>query len=317
MLVPMIATIVPGAGHGHRRRRDVRVDVRDRDRRPGHEARPGGGPLGEAARPVADRDDPARHLLVDDVLEARIERGEVVRGREAVALRPDRLVAGRAGVARLDAGELPDDPVGRLDQPVGRVVDLGRLVEDLERLREEPLGRDLAAVAGEPRLAPLGRDRVDPVGLRLRGVVLPELDPGVRVAAEAVDEAERRAVGDRRQHRARGEVDADADDVRGVDARLGEERRHGFLERPDVVLGILERPVGLEAHVVVGRRQVLVDHAVPVCVDGGRELAAVGDSRRARPARTRSRSRSPIAYGPAHRSARGSTTTFRPRRSTR
>jgi hypothetical protein len=64
-----------------------------------------------------------------------------------------RLVAGRAGVAGLDAGELPDDPVGRLDQPVGPAVDLGRLVEDLQRLAEEPLARDLAAVARQPRLA--------------------------------------------------------------------------------------------------------------------------------------------------------------------
>ena len=73
--------------------------------------------------------------------------------------RPERLVAGRAVVPRLDAGQLPDDPVGRLDQAVGRRVDLGCLAQDLERLREEPLGRDLAAVALEPRLAELARRR--------------------------------------------------------------------------------------------------------------------------------------------------------------
>ena len=182
--VPMIMTIRPGsvtvaAGTG-----DVGIDVGDRDRRPWRQSGPGGGLGGQSAGPLAGGVEHRAHLVVDDGGEGRIEGGEVARVREAVALRPHRLVAGGAGVARLDAGQLPDDPVGRLDQAVGRRIDLGRLVEDLERLREEPLGRDLAAVAVEPGLAGRARDVVDPVGLGLGGVMLPELDPGVRVRRE-------------------------------------------------------------------------------------------------------------------------------------
>ena len=184
MLVPMITTIVPGSVTVAAGSRDVGVDVGDRDRRPGAQAGQRRRSFGQHARSAAERQERARHLLVDDVLEARVERREEGVVGKPVALRPHRLVAGGAGVAGLDAGQLPDDPVGRLDQPVGAVVDLGRLVEDLERLREEPLRRDLAAVAGEPRLAALCRDGVDPIGLRLGGVVLPELDPGVRLVAQ-------------------------------------------------------------------------------------------------------------------------------------
>ena len=54
-----------------------------------------------------------RHLLVDDVLEARVERGEVARRREAVALRPHRLVAGgaaRCASRRRSAARRPSRP---------------------------------------------------------------------------------------------------------------------------------------------------------------------------------------------------------------
>ena len=254
LLVPMITTIVPGCvtvaagadtcastfatATGVPGRRPVSAAARS-------VRTPGAGP---------ERRDRARQLLVDDVLEARVECGEIVVGREAVALRPHRLVAGSAAVAGLDAGELPDDPVGGLDEAVGARVDLGRLVEDLERLREEPLGRDPAAVARQPRLAALGRDGVDAVGLRLRGVVLPELDPRVRVAAQVVEQAERCSVGGRRQHRAGREVDPDPDHVARVDVRFGEHRRHGVLERAQVVLRVLQRPVRLELDVRVRLR---------------------------------------------------------------
>ena len=99
-------------------------------------------------------------------------------------LRPDGFVAGRAAVARLDAGQLPDHPVGGLDQTIGRLVDARSLVQDLERLRKEPLGRDLAAVTRQPRLAADPGDGVDLVGLGLGGMMLPELHPCVRVAPE-------------------------------------------------------------------------------------------------------------------------------------
>ena len=141
-----------GLGDADRRHRDVGVDVGDGDRRPRPQARSmrRPPPTGRPPTPPSGRD-VARHLVVDDAREARVERAEERRVREPVRLRPDRLVAGRARVARLDAGQPPDDPVGRLDEPVGRRVDVRRLVEDLEALGVEPLRRDPAAVARQPR----------------------------------------------------------------------------------------------------------------------------------------------------------------------
>ena len=176
---------------------------------------------------------------------------EVGRVGEAVALRPHRLVAGRARVPRLDPGQLPDDPVGRLEQAVRGGVDLRRLVEDLEGLREEPLRRDLAAVAVQPVLPGRPGDLVDAVRLGLRGVVLPELDPGVRVRAEGGEHREGGAVGGRREHRARRHVDPDADDVGRVHGGLADDRRDRGLEHVEVVVGVLERPVGRQDHVLV------------------------------------------------------------------
>ena len=181
----------------------------------------------QPAGAIADRDDRRATSCRRRPSRSRARAPRRTTIGEAVGGRPDGLVAGRAVVPRLDAGQLPDHPVGGLDQPVGGPVDVGRLAQDLERLREEPLRRDLAAVALEPRLAELAGDAVDVVGLGLRGVMLPELDPRVRVAPVRVEEAQRRAVGRRREHRAGREVDADPDDLGRVDARAGDQASHG------------------------------------------------------------------------------------------
>ena len=289
------------------------VDVGDRDRRARAEAGQRRRSFGQDTRSAAGRQESARHLLVDDVLEARVERGEVGVVGEPVPLRPHRLVAGGAGVAGLGSGQLPDDPVGGFDQPLRPVVELGRLVEDLERLCEEPLRRDLPAVAGEPRLLALCRDRVDAIGLRLSGVVLPELDPRVRLAAQLLEQAQRRAVGGRRQHRARGEVDADPDHLARVDAGLGEDPRNGVLERPQVVLRVLQRPVGFQPNVVVRLRQPFVDDTVCVRVRRALRAPVRPRSRPGPPAPTRCRSRRRPRM---RRSSRGSPAAARRRPST-
>ena len=105
---------------------------------------------------------------------------KILLGREAFALRPDGLVTGGAGVARLHAGQLPDHPVGGFDQAVGGGVDFGGFIQDLQDLGEEPFGGDLAAVAVQPALPHLAGGLVDLVGFGLGGVVFPQLHPGVR-----------------------------------------------------------------------------------------------------------------------------------------
>ena len=92
------------------------------------------------------------------------------------------------------------------------------------------------------------------------------------LATKLGDARERGPVRGRREHRASGEVDADADDVRPVHSGLREGGRDRALERRDVVVGILEGPVGPEADVVIGCREVGVDDAVGVWEDGAGEL---------------------------------------------
>src|ERR1035437_3871895 len=112
---------------------------------------------------IAQTNDRTRHLLVHYAGEGGVQGCEELGLREAVLGRPDRLVPGGAIVARLDAGQLPDHPVGCLDQTIGGAVDLGRLAQYLQGLWEEPLRRDLAAVTSQPGLAHLGRDAIDVV----------------------------------------------------------------------------------------------------------------------------------------------------------
>ena len=77
-------------------------------------------------------------LVVDEAREARVQRAQVLAARVGAVL-VDALVARRADVAGLLAAELPDDPVGGLDPAVDRRVDLGVLLEHLQRLGELPL----------------------------------------------------------------------------------------------------------------------------------------------------------------------------------
>ena len=213
-------------------------------------------------------------LSSTNALERRVERGEVVAGGVGAVL-ADALVAGGAGVAHVGVGELPDDPVGGLDPVLHGGVDLGGLLEQLQALGELPLRGDDAAVAGQPLLAALAGELGDPVGLALRGVVLPELDVGVRLVAQLVGVAQRGAVGEGRHHRARGEVGGDADDVGRVDAGGLHGGRHGGAQHLDVVGGDLQGPVRREA--AARARHHRVDDPVGVLQDRGPQLGTVGD----------------------------------------
>ncbi len=181
---------------------------------------PGRGAGGERAGPRAQRGDRVLQLVLGEAGEPWVQRGEVLPGG-VVAVLADALVPGGAGVARLGAAQLPDDPVGRLDPALGPLVDLRVLVQHLERLRVLPLGGDLPAVPGQPRLAALAGQGVDPVRLPLGGVVLPQLHVGVRAGVQAGELAERGAVASHRERRGRGEIGADADDASRDRSPLG------------------------------------------------------------------------------------------------
>jgi hypothetical protein len=257
-----------------RRRRHVGVDVADRDRDPLAQACPPGGLRGEVARARAELGQRPTDLLGHEVREALVQRAQVVRARVGAVLE-DGLVAGGARVARLAAAQLPDDPVGAFDPAVHALVDLGVLLEDLQRLGELPLRGDSPSVARQPRLAALGGQRVDAIGLGLRGVVLPQLGVGVQAVGELGQAAQGGAVGEDRERGGGGEVGGDADDLLGPDAGGLNGRRHRAPEDLDPVVGVLERPLRRER--CRGCGQFALDHCVCVVVDRRAQLGAVAD----------------------------------------
>ena len=156
---------------------------------------------------------------------------------------------------------------------VHRGVDLGIFFEKLQALRELPLTRNESAVAREPLLAALGREFVDAIGLRLRRVVLPELDVCVGPVGELGQLVERRAVGGRGDHGARREIRADSNHCRRVDSRGYERGGNSVLEHVDVVRRNLKGPFGRQ-----GRTRCIqnrVHYSVAVIVSSRAELSSI------------------------------------------
>jgi hypothetical protein len=213
-------------------------------------------------------------LVRDEVRKALVERAQVVLGGVPTVLM-DGLVPGCTRVARLVATQLPDDPVGRLDPAVGARIDLGILLEHLQRLGELPLGGDEPAVARQPGLATLAGHGVDAIRLRLRSMVLPELRIGVRAPGQLGRAAQRRAVGEHRQWGGGGEVGRDPDHALGSDAGGSQRRGDRPAQHLEPVLGILQRPLRREP--LARGRQHVVDHAVGVLVDRRPQLLTIGD----------------------------------------
>jgi hypothetical protein len=128
---------------------------------------------------------------------------------------------------------------------------------------------ELAAVALDPRLVLVG-ECAEALGVRLRGVVLPQLHVGVGPPGEIGQFAQGGAVGQRGQHGAGGEVGADAHHVRRVDTALGERAAHRSDQRLDIVGGQLQGPVGWQAF---ARGGGFADHAVAVLADAAPSTA--------------------------------------------
>ena len=252
------------------------VDVADRHRDPFRQAGPGGGLRREAAGPVAELADLVLELVGDERLEAGRQRTEELRRRVGavlprISVLP--LVAGGAGVTDIGAAQLPHDPVGGLDPVLHPVVGLAVLLEQLQALGELPLRGDQAAVPRQPRLAPVRGQLVDPVGVGLGGVVLPELDVGMRPVGVPLDLVERGAVGEGGHHRAGGEVGRDPDHVGGIDTGRGDRRRHRDAQHVPVVVRHLQRPLRRQAGDRAG--EPVLDHGVRVVVGRGAQLGTV------------------------------------------
>ena len=172
-----------------------------------------------------------RIFVVDDVGEGRVERAEVGRVGEAVALRPHRLVAGGARVPRLDPGQLPDDPVGRLDAggPRRRRPRAPRRGSGAPSRRTTPTRSSRRSGPARPARSPRATSLIRSAS-GCAAWCFQSLTQACGFERKAGSIESGGAVGGRRQHRAGGEVDPDADDVGGVHAGLADHRRDRGLE---------------------------------------------------------------------------------------
>ncbi len=227
--------------------------------------------LGEAPDLPSGRHDLSRQL-VGQGSQRGMERGKEVRARKAALAAPQSFVAGRARVADERAAQLGGHPVAGFDEAEGRIVDGGVFFEDLQDLGAEPFRRSPPAVVGEERLAALPCHRVDAIRLRLRGMVLPQLHPGMGPRGHLGAQAQRPRVAIDRQDRARREVDADADHARGLDRGSPNGAAHRFAHRFEVITWMLQRPLGPKP--CAGARQGPLDHPVAIRRDRGAALCS-------------------------------------------
>ena len=114
------------------------------------------------------------------------------------------------------------------------------MAQNLQNFGEYPLAGKLPAVAQKPILSPLRRKPVDFVRFGLRGMVLPQFDPCVRLVRPCLREAERRSVAVNRQERTGGEIDSERRNIPPVRARLLQHLRDGFPQGPEIVGGMLQ-----------------------------------------------------------------------------
>ena len=242
----MMATIWPGPDRLRGRCGDMGIHVARGDRDPSRKTGPRRGLVAQGADPGTEGGEVVAELVAHEGPESGCQLLEVVR-RGVLTVLEDALVAGRAGVARVGPGELPHDPVGCLHPGVHGVVDLSVVLVQLEGLGELPLRGDGPAVPRQPRLAPSFGQLVDPVGLRLCRVVLPQLHVRVRTVGVAVDLVQGRTVVEHRDHRAGREVGRQPDHVGRVDPGRGDGSRNDGGQDVAVVRGHLQRPVGRQA----------------------------------------------------------------------
>ena len=232
--------------------------------------RGGGDPSGDF--PGAD-DPSSAAFRREKPLEARVAHPQEAVRRIAILIRIFRLVRRQHIAARQLPGEEHDDPVARLDETVGGIVYLRRFVERLPDLGDEELARDDLPETVEPVSPALRVKFVYPVGVRLCGVMLPQLAPCVFLFSESVGETERSSVRVYRYQRAGGEIDARTGYVVFVYPRGGDHARDKDLQGLRVVGRVLERRAGREG--LRRPRQEAVYDSVFV-IDGGRgELTSV------------------------------------------
>ena len=144
-------TILPGVTTDGRDGR-VGIDMAGGDGDASGQTQFFGPERGQTSDTGAGRHDGSGHTRGDDVFESGVESGQKRFRRKTGLFAPLRFVARRTGVAGLDSGELPDDPVRRFDQALGSIVDFGGFIEYLPGLGKKPFRGNLTSVVGQEAL---------------------------------------------------------------------------------------------------------------------------------------------------------------------
>ena len=217
---------------------------------------------------------------VSEVGEGGVELSEEVFVRQAAPFTAEHgFVPGGADAAlegeRVGiAGEHGGDPVAMLDEAVGGGEDSRVHAAEAEDFAPKPFAGVNAAAFGHDVGAKLGAELGNLGGFSITGVVFPEPDHGVEVVFKLRQEAERGAAAVHGDGGGASGVDADADDLGGIEAGdlrgglLQGSTRDGF-EAIEVILRVLAGDVGVfrieqDAHLAAG-----------VVEDGGADFCAV------------------------------------------
>ncbi len=188
---------------------------------------------------------------------------------------PGGTAAARQLLGGIGPGQHRRQPVGVLDPGVRGIEDFRVHPQAMENFAEEPLGGIGPAALGQiVRPLPAGQFR-DLGRLGVAGVVLPEPRLGVGVVPERLQHRQRRAVAVHGQRRRAGGIDPDADDVLGIEGRLGPPRlRHGAGDGDFHAFEVVRRV--LPGDVMVGRVEKDPRLARLILIDGRAQLPAVG-----------------------------------------
>ena len=213
------------------------------------------------------------NLRAEDAVQTRIQRRQKIVGQIASVLAPEGFEPGHGCTAGFPPGQHPDQPVSRLNEAIGGLVDVGRLLQNLQNLREHPLGGNLAPIAGQPCLPPCLGQLPDSIRLLLGGVMLPQLHIGVLVECKFGQEAQRRSVRLYGNQSAGGEIHAHPGDLLGGYLRLADHIGENGVQHVQIIPGVLQSEF-------VGQRRAVgkcfIHDAMGIRHGGFRHYGAVG-----------------------------------------
>ena len=210
----------------------------------------------------SQRQNRARHLVLENSAEALRNRFQVfVRGVMAILVHA--LIARVASRVSQFSCQLPGQPVHHVDEVRSSVVNIAGLLVGLQDLRQQQLGRKDSTVTCQPRLVTFLSGGNQAVRLLLRTVVLPQLDPRMRIIRILGFLAKRHAVFVRYQDGCRRAVHANSDHASGVDSGVLDGSNNYTAKNVLIIARVLQR-VARRQRLAISAIQRLVHDAVRI-----------------------------------------------------